>query len=394
MASLTPTRVLLLCDAFPPRHGGSGRWLWELYRRLEDVAVAVVATDAPGAAEFDRTAPFPIERWRRPFRSWGLLSPAGAMGYPAFVRQANAAAARHRPEVVHCGKCLPEGLVGLAVGRRAGVPVWVYVHGEELTLTRTSRELRWWTEFVLRHAAQIIANSEHTRSLLVGDWHVPVAKVRVLTPGVDTDRFVPVPHDADTRRRLGWDERRVILTVGTLQERKGQDMLIRALPRIRGHCPDVLYALAGDGPYRERLQQMAQELGVNDLVQFLGAVNDDTLVSCYQQCDLFALPNRQVDWDFEGFGIVLLEAQACGRPVVAGASGGTAETIIRGETGERVPCEVPDHLAETCAGLLNDPARRARLGAKGREWVTSRFDWRVLARDASLLFRPPPRAGS
>jgi phosphatidyl-myo-inositol dimannoside synthase len=253
-------------------------------------------------------------------------------------------------------------------------------------LARTSRELRWLTAAVLRRARRIVANSEHTRGLLMEQWSVPSEKVAVLTPGVDTTRFVPAAPDPALRASLGWTGRRVILTVGTLQTRKGQDMLIRALPEIRRKCPDVLYAMAGDGPERDVLERLVDEMGVGAAVTFLGAPDEQRLLSCYQQCDLFVLPNRQVGWDFEGFGIVLLEAQACGKAVVTGRSGGTVETVVPGETGLIVPCEESVDLAAACVALLESPERRAELGARGRDWVVRTFDWKALARQASQLF--------
>ncbi len=205
-------------------------------------------------------------------------------------------------------------------------------------------------------------------------------------PGVDTAHFVPAPHSPEARQTLAWGHRRVILTVGALQKRKGQDMLIRALPAIRQRCPDVLYAIAGEGWERPSLESLVAECGVADLVQFRGMPGDAELVSCYQQCDLFALPNRQVGWDFEGFGIVLLEAQACGRPVIAGRSGGTAETIDPSRTGEIVDCDTPDSLAGLAADLLQDDARRSRMGTLARQWVAEHFAWDVLSRQAADLF--------
>jgi phosphatidylinositol alpha-1,6-mannosyltransferase len=113
--------------------------------------------------------------------------------------------------------------------------------------------------------------------------------------------------------------------------------------------------------------------------------SDEELIECYQQCDLFALPNRQVGWDFEGFGIVLLEAQACGKPAIAGSSGGTAEAIAPSRTGELVSCETPDELALIVGDLLEDRERRARMGARAREWVVEHFDWEVLSRQARRI---------
>jgi phosphatidylinositol alpha-1,6-mannosyltransferase len=197
---------------------------------------------------------------------------------------------------------------------------------------------------------------------------------------------VPAAPDADVRRQLGWQDRSVLLTVGRLQKRKGQDQLITALPAIRRIIPDVLYAIVGDGEERASLERLAAEKDVNNQVQFLGEVSDAELIRCYQQCDLFVLPNRQVDKDIEGFGMVLLEAQACGKPVVAGASGGTAETMSIPETGYIVPCDGPDELAVLVSELLGDRDRLAHMGEAGRQWVVERFDWASLSQQAERLF--------
>jgi phosphatidylinositol alpha-1,6-mannosyltransferase len=311
------------------------------------------------------------------------MSPAGWRGYRPALKQARALLRSRRFDAIHCGKCLPEGLVALLARRGRDVPIWTFAHGEELTLARTSRELRFLTARVLARSTGLVANSEHTRRLLLDDWRVDPARVHVLTPGVDTRRFVPADPAPDVRARLGWTGRTVILTVGALQKRKGQDMMIRALPAIRASCPDVLYAIAGEGWEREYLSDLARGCGVKDLVQFRGVAGADDLVEIYQQCDLFALPNRQIGWDLEGFGIVLIEAQACGKPVIAGASGGTSETLLPGETGEIVRCDTPEPLAAATASLLVDAARRRAYGERAREWAVTRFDWNVLARRAA-----------
>ena len=280
-----------------------------------------------------------------------------------------------QPDVLHCGKCVPEGVLAAAVRWTTGLPFVCYVHGEELGLAKTTREFGFLTGRVLRSARTVIANSHHSRQLLVADWGVPPENILVMHPGVDVDRFVPAPPDTAARARLGWTGRRVILTVGALQKRKGQDMMIRALPAVRARCPDVLYSVVGAGWERHYLEQLAREHGVSDAVQFGGLTSEEDLLTCFQQCDLFALPNRRVGWDFEGFGIALIEAQACGRPVIAGNSGGAPETMVTGRTGELVDCNEPQPLAEAAIGLLEDPARLERMGREAREWVVSQFPW-------------------
>jgi phosphatidylinositol alpha-1,6-mannosyltransferase len=382
----SPVKILVISDMFPPRTGGSGRWLWELYRRLDGVSVHVVAGSAPGADTFDEAAGMPIVRMPLSFRTWGLWSLRGAAQYGRATLRVSRIVSRVRPDVVHCGKCLPEGLIAAFVKRWHGIPFRCFVHGEELTLAGTSRELTRLTRRVLRMSAGIVANSRHTKDILIRSWGVPEPHITVMHPGVDTSRFTPAPASAAVRERLGWSNRRVILTVGALQKRKGQDMLIRALPAIRAQCPDVLYAIAGEGWERPYLEQLAADQGVGDAVQFRGTPTDSELVECYQQCDLFALPNRQVGWDFEGFGIVLLEAQACGKPVIAGRSGGTAEAMDPSLTGELVACDAPDALAEAAVRLLERADYRNQLGARARPWVVEHYDWRAIARDAEQLF--------
>jgi phosphatidylinositol alpha-1,6-mannosyltransferase len=134
------------------------------------------------------------------------------------------------------------------------------------------------------------------------------------------------------------------------------------------------------------LERLTDELGLRDHVLFHGDVDDRMLIRCYQQCDLFILPNRVVQGDFEGFGMVLVEAQACGKPVVAGASGGTAETMQVPDTGRIVDCETPDPLAEVILDLLRQPELRRRMGEAARQWVVSKLGWDALAKEAASLF--------
>ena len=158
------------------------------------------------------------------------------------------------------------------------------------------------------------------------------------------------------------------------------------LPAIRERVPDVLYAIAGEGWERSYLEQLVTELGVQCHVQFRGVPSDEELLHCYQQCDVFALPNRRVGWDIEGFGIVLLEAQACGKPVIAGTSGGTAETMRVPDTGMLIPCASPEPVAEASVKLLRDTDRRYQMGRAGRDWVVEQFDWKFLGKRAEQLF--------
>lgn len=364
-----------MSDVFPPQAGGSGRWLWELYRRFPEGNVTVVAGKSAGAEEFDQTHELPLTRMQFPISSWGIAGLQPLREFRAALRRLREVIRENRPRELHCGKCLPEGLLGLAIKLRDGLPYQCYVHGEELAIASASRELKWLTRRVLRNADRVIANSRNTASMITDDWDVPTSSVHVMHPGVDANWFVPAPRDPETRRKLSWADRPVILTVGRLQKRKGQDQLIRALPRIMGSIPNILYCVIGSGEERESLEQLVAELDLHEHVQFVTGASDEQMRTCYQQCELFVLPNRTIGSDFEGFGIVLLEAQSCGKPVVAGTSGGTHETMEIDHTGQLVDCEDVDALGEVVSDLLVDEPLRERMGRYARSWITENFDW-------------------
>ncbi len=398
MSAADYPRTLLLSENFPPRTGGSGRWFWELYRRLPRSAFLVAAGEHPRQEEVDRDAGLAIHRLPLSFPT-RFLRPRSLPGYRAAWSRLRRLARDEGVEIVHCGRAVPEGLLGLALKLRAGVDYAVFAHGEEVNLSNPetrpsllrrrvygSRELAALVGLVLSKAAYLVANSDSTRTILTGRWGLPAERVRLLRPGVDTRLFRPAPADAAVRARLGWSGRRVLLTVGRLQKRKGHDVMIAAMPAILERLPDAMYAIAGDGEERASLERRAHDLGIADSVRFLGEPNDAELVRCYQQCDLFVLPNRAIGGDIEGFGMVLLEAQACGRPVLAGASGGTAETLRETETGRVVPCEEPDVLAAAVVEMLSDPDRLARAGAAARGWAVENFDWEISAGRAAELF--------
>lgn len=388
-------KAALLSEVFPPMVGGSGRWLWELYRRLPPDRVRILAGEAEGHETFDATHQLALSRVPLTFSTW-LIRRSSFGQY----RRAGAALLRALEpgeiSMVHCGKVLPEGLLARWARLRTGVPYACYAHGEEVNLSNRrqrppwparrvfdSRELGQMVGLVLRGATLVIANSRNTRGILIDRWRLPEERVRLLNPGVDTRQFAPAERRPAVRARLGWSDRPVILTVGRLQRRKGQDTMIRALRAVRDLVPDVLYAIVGAGEEHRRLVELAHEQGLASAVSFLGEVTDRQLVECYQQCDLFVLPNREIDGDIEGFGMVLLEAQACGRPVIAGRSGGTAEAMRDGISGRLVACEEPDALAAAVGELLADEALRREMGDRGRDWVTREFDWEVVCRKAA-----------
>jgi phosphatidylinositol alpha-1,6-mannosyltransferase len=386
---------LLISDMFPPKIGGSSRWFWEIYRRLPRAEIVIAAGEDRQQDEFDRTHGLRVMRLPLTSSDWGVFN-LGTLRWYWSVFQSLAPIVRTQGvDQIHCGRTLPEGWIGWMLKQRYRIPYICYAHGEEIN-TRyvgqpsgilTSRQLRWMIRKVLRGANFVVANSQSTRQILMNGWGLPASAVRLMHPGVDTQRFVPAARNEAERARLGWNDRPVLLTVGRLETRKGHDQMILALHAIRRTIPDVLYAIVGDGERQEFLQSLVERENLTEHVQFLGELTDERLLHCYQQCDLFVLPNRQVGNDIEGFGIVLLEAQACGKAVVAGDSGGTAETLRNFGTGRIVSCDSPDQLAAVVVELMNNASLGAQMGQAGRKWVTDHFDWTVVAGRAEELFQ-------
>ncbi|SFR58700.1 phosphatidylinositol alpha-1,6-mannosyltransferase [Marinobacter daqiaonensis] len=376
-------KILLFSEIFPPTHGGSGRWFSEIYGRFPSESVAFLVGASDGADAYDSQSKHPVHRYNLSSGEWGVRSLAGAKFYWRTWRKLRNTARQEGIHQVHCGRVLPEGVAALMLRISDRIPYSCYVHGEDVETALTSRELTWLTRLVMRHAEQIICNSENSFRILRDKWGLSDDKVIVMTPGVDVDHFRP---DPATPKPAGWEGNINILTVGRLQRRKGQDMMIRALPDLAGQFPNINYAVIGGGEERPALERLANDLGIARHVQFMGEVDDARMAACYRHCDLFALPNRRVGNDDEGFGMVLLEAQACGRPVLAGASGGTRETLEEGVTGVLVDCTNPESIAQAVAELLRNPDRLKTMGRAGRKHVESRFSWETLAVNARELF--------
>ncbi len=371
-------KTLLVTEVFPPVHGGSGRWFWEIYRRYPTGSVEVLTDKGEGATETDADFPHPVHRFPMSFPAWGIASSMGLRYHYQVWKKLDAIVRKGGIEQVHCGRLIPEGLPALINKLRRGTPYTCYVHGEDVEVARTSREITMLTRWVLRHAERIVANSKNTGDILRQWWHINDARLIVMTPGVDVDRFIP----AVSGGPVPWQGRKVVLTVGRLQRRKGQDMMIQALPAIREAVPDVLYCIVGGGTDKAYLRELAQTHGVAEHVEFAGELTDAQMLACYQGCDLFALPNRRVNNDDEGFGMVLLEAQSCGKPVLAGDAGGTRETLDAEKTGVVVDCTRPDLLARAVIELLQDVDRLTQMGTAGRQRMEQSFSWKSLAQRA------------
>jgi phosphatidylinositol alpha-1,6-mannosyltransferase len=368
--------LLVLSELFLPTKGGTAIWAAEVYKRLGGKEIHIVTADVPGAAEIDAAHPNTIHRLNLERVPW--LRPESLAMYVRFFFKSLSLALTHRFDAVHAFRALPEGLVAWAVARLTFHKVVIYAHGEELTTWGRGKKYQAM-RFALHHADCVIANSEYTRDELL-KMGVAQDMITLIYPGVDIKRFRPgLPCD-DLKKIIGLQpEGKLILSVGRLQRRKGFDMVVRSLPELLGQGINVQYALIGIGEDMPYLKDLARELGVSDRVHLLGHVPADDLPRWYNACNVFAMPNREINGDTEGFGMVFMEAAACGKPAIAGEAGGTGSAIVNEATGLRVPGDSAEEICAALSRLLKDDQLAERWGRNGCERANREYDWDVVA---------------
>lgn len=346
-------KVLLLTQNFPPIEGGSGRWFWELYSRLPEKQVVICTDDVEDGYAFDETNDLHIIRVPMSSKEWGLKSITGLRFYWSTVKQVLKITKQYGIEEIHCGRVIHEGVTAWFVKILTGIPFRCFVHGEDIETASTSREQSLLVNQVCKNAKLLICNSYNSERLLKQWGFSNGNNTSVLHPGVDVAKFKPALKDYQLRKKLGWrDDSTVMLTVGRLQKRKGQDFLIKSMPKLIKTEPKLCYAIVGRGEELTALRDLIIRNNLQENVFIYEDLDDDALIMAYQQCDFFVLPNRTIESDIEGFGMVLVEAQACGKPVIAGDSGGTAETLIEGKTGFIIDCTSPDSIISVLPRVL------------------------------------------
>lgn len=370
-------RHLLITLGFPPDIGGMQQFLYARCQSSDAGEVVVLAPDSPGSASFDTEQSFDIYRWNNicgnipgvkrlfqvllsAYRSWRIYRSQGF-------------------DVIECGQALPCGLVALVFERILGIPYIVWAHGNDIMKPQRWLITRWLLINVLRGAQLIIANSHNTADQ-VRKFGVKSDNITVIHPPVDHQRFHLDVDANPVLREYGLRGHKVILTVARLFPRKGIDTVIRALPHVKEEILDVVYLVVGEGPDRQRLERLVGTLGLGDHVVFAGSVSDAELPAFYAACDVFVMLSRTIETDgeIEGFGIVYLEAGACGKPVIGGASGGVQEAIEDGVTGLIVDPQNPSATARAIVRLLRDESLARTLGRHGRRRACQPADWTPL----------------
>jgi phosphatidylinositol alpha-1,6-mannosyltransferase len=377
--------LLVLTENFVPAKGGSITWMLNSYSRFDPQKVILVTSPQQGDTCTDQVLPFRVVRTPMTLDDWDPTKPASLLRYLRVMWHVYRQCQTYRVQQIHCAKVLPEGLVAWALRQCYGLPYLLYAHGEEILISLTSRKLAWLLPRIYRGAATVIANSRHTKTLLQ-DIGVDASRIHIIHPGVHVQSFCAGPEAAQrVRQKHHLEEALILLTVGRMQRRKGQDMVIQALPRIRQGMPHVKYVMVGTGEELTSLSTLAQELGVQDSVVFAGNVPDQELAAYYAACDVFIMPNRQIGGDIEGFGIAYLEAGAAGKPVIGGKSGGTDDAIVDGVTGILVDGHSSVEIADAVIDLLSTPDKAKIMGIRGRQRVENEFTWDAVVQRTRML---------
>ena len=364
--------ILFVTNDFGPRAGGIESFIMGLVERLPKNSVTVYTSSQGDTSAYDA-------KWKADGVQVIRDRTKMLLPTPRVARAIRSVVKANHPSVACFGAAAPLGLLAPTL-RKAGVNRIVSLtHGHEV----------WWAKvFPFSLAMKRIGDSvdaltylgDFTKQSISRSLSPKAQKAMVhLAPGIDTSHFVPLNAPSVLRDELGLTHKSVIVSVGRLVPRKGQDRLIEALPLIRKSISNVHLLLVGEGSYKKSLEKMVVERDLGGIVTFVGRVHYAKLPSYFQCGDIFAMPSRSrfAGLEVEGLGIVYLEAGACGLPVIAGNSGGVPDAVVDGVTGIVVDGKNVKEIAAAIIRVLGDRAKAKSMGEKGNEWVRSGWSWEI-----------------
>ena len=373
-------QLLCVTNDFGPRAGGIETFVIGLIERRPFGSTIVYTSAQAGSAEYDA-------RWLKNFGVTVIRDKSKILlPTPRVARALRKLIEKERIEVAAFGAAAPLGLLSASM-KKAGVKRTVALtHGHEV----------WWAKvfpfnLLMRRIGSTVDSltylGEFTRNAISTALSKEAAHAMVkIAPGIDVDHFRPVDA-ASLRAELGLTNKKVIVSVGRLVHRKGQDHLVESMPAILKVHPDAHLLLVGKGPYLEHLAKLVAKNGLQDSVSFIGRIQYAELPAYICCGDIFAMPSRSrlMGLEVEGLGIVYLEASACGLPVIAGKSGGAPDAVIDGTTGLVVDGTNNDEIAQAAIALLSDPSKAQQMGAAGRQWIIDEWRWEIWAQKFESL---------
>lgn len=378
-------KSLLITNLFPPDIGGVQKLLHEIANQLPPTETVVLAPAHSSDDEFDAQHQFNIYRqtefppgWRGSiYKIIARFLPPILVRIVLYFPTAFSLIKRKNIEIVQVG-FLHVGLVAYLLKKLTGKPYILYVYGDEI-LPRVG-----WKKYsfellirmILKNSDAIVTISEYTRQQVI-QRQVDERKIVKIPLGANLANFTTPPQIEGIINKLNLEDKKVILTVGRLVEHKGHDMVVKALPSVLKRIPNVVYLIIGCGPAEKWLRELVNELSLQNHVILLGYIPDEQLPSYYHLCDLFIMLSRSLadKRRVEGFGLVYLEANAWGKPVIGGCSGGVPDAVLDGITGLLVDPTNISEIAETMIKILSNPAYAQFLGMNGRRRVEAEMNW-------------------
>jgi phosphatidylinositol alpha-1,6-mannosyltransferase len=370
--------VLLTTD-FPPIVGGISNLLFNIYSRFDLRNMTVIAPDYPGAEKLDSLQQYNAKRLSR---TSSIRRLCAAQQVFKLHGQARHHIDHHPATLMHCGH-VNAAFAARRLKRRYGTKYLVWTYALEVM----DEWLRPLILPALRAADLIITISEFTQTFLLSIG-IPSSQIVRIRPGADPEYFRPGLSYGEIANRLRISGRPTLLTVSRIVKAnryKGHDVVIRSLPAVARAIPNIAYLIVGQGDDLEYLKTLARDCGVSNLVVFAGPVANAELPLLYNACDAFIMCSRQERNHrgilAEGFGLALLEASACAKPVIAGRSGGIPDAVMDGTTGVLVNPTDPESVSRTLIEIFRNPEMGRTLGENGRKWVKAEMNWDRAARE-------------
>jgi len=373
-------KILLVTNDLGPRAGGIESFVLGLLERVEPNSVVILTSKQKNSDPFDRE----------------LLKKYGAvvirdrskilLPTPRVTRKAKRIMKEYQAKTIWFGAAAPLAFMAKRLRNAGGKNIVALTHGHEV----------WWAKLLIfRSAIAKISRDVDTLTYL-GDFTknamLPViadsSKLVKIAPGIDVKHFSPSEIDLKLIEKYRLHNRRVIVSVGRLVHRKGQDKLIEAMPEVLKKYPDAVLLLVGQGPIKSMLDKLIRHHGLENHVIFTGRIQFADLPKYIQLGEIFAMPSRDrfFGLEVEGLGIVYLEASACGVPVIVGKSGGAPDAVIENKTGLTVDGTNPKEIAEAVCKLLSDKKLAKQMGDEGRKWVVENWRWEIWSDKFNKLF--------
>ena len=311
-------RSLLITLDFPPLRGGVAAYYQQVCRQLPKTDIVVLTTEQPGAADFDISQSYPILRrsWLNRLQQPSLIPGWKSLTLFSLIKSLDEIIKKYNIGIIQVGNVLPLGTLASLYQRRRQTPYIVYAHGLDILLPQTAWRKKIVLKKVLTQAHGIVANSHFTADQ-ISSLGVSAEKIKVVWPGANlTPRPVAAEELNRWRQDYQLENKKVLLTVGRLIDRKGIDTVIETLPELLPRWPNLVYCVIGQGPAESKLRRLISQKNLTGRVWLIKNVNNQALPAWYQLCDIFVLPARQIGPDVEGFGLVYLEANLFGKPVI------------------------------------------------------------------------------